>query len=197
MRLTRALAAEYTRLFNECRIPPRHLPALRRAADAIAARRARYESVTEAVPWQVTGILHHLETGLRFDRHLHNGDPLTARTVRVPAGRPPQGNPPFAWEESARDALQFRGLCHLPEWTLPVLLHALEGYNGWGYRRYHPETPSPYLWSFTNHYHRGKYTADGRWSPAAVSKQPGAAALLLALAEVSPSPFAMPVTPRL
>src|SRR5207344_1050510 len=58
-----------------------------------------------------------------------------------------------------------------------------ESYNGMGYRRFHPEVKTPYLWSFTHHYTRGKYVADGTWSPTTVSKQVGAAALLRRLAE--------------
>jgi peptidoglycan hydrolase-like protein with peptidoglycan-binding domain len=44
--------------------------------------------------------------------------------------------------------------------------------------------PSPYLWSFSNHYTRGKYVADGRFSPTAVSQQVGAAVLLKQLSGV-------------
>ena len=43
--------------------------------------------------------------------------------------------------------------------------------------------PSPYLWSFSTHYARGKYVADGKWSPTAVSAQCGVAVLLRRLAE--------------
>jgi len=34
-----------------------------------------------------------MECGLDFTRHLHNGDPLIARTVRAPAGRLVDGRP--------------------------------------------------------------------------------------------------------
>ncbi len=37
---------------------------------------------------------------------------------------------------------------------------------------------SPYLWSFTNHYTKGKYVADGKFDPNAPSDQVGAMALL-------------------
>src|SRR4051812_40453838 len=49
--------------------------------------------------------IHEREASLSFGTHLHNGDPLTARTKHVPAGRPKTGNPPFKWDESAVDAL--------------------------------------------------------------------------------------------
>ena len=41
----------------------------------------------------------------RFNSRLHNGDPLTSRTVRVPARQQTRGTPPFSWEESAMDAI--------------------------------------------------------------------------------------------
>jgi len=69
------------------------------------------------------------------------------------------------------------------DWSLPALLYTLESYNGMGYRLYHPHVPSPYLWSFTNHYVSGKYTHDGRWSDIAISQQCGCAAVLRRMAE--------------
>jgi lysozyme family protein len=126
------------------------------------------------VPWYFT--IHN-----RSDMNhqaLHNGDPLSARTVQVPAGRPPKGQPPFTWEESAADALALKRLDAQTDWTLAGTLYQLECYNGWGYRRHHPHVLSPYLWSFSGHYTCGKYVADGRWSEAATSRQCGAAVLL-------------------
>src|SRR5262249_24093908 len=62
-------------------------------------------------------------------------------------------------------------------------LYKLEEYNGFGYRLYHPDVLTPYLWSFSNQYSGGKYVADGTWSPTAKSKQCGAAVLLRRMAE--------------
>ena len=118
-----------------------------------------------------------MESGQRFDRHLHNGDPLTARTKHYPPGRPKKGNPPFSWEESAIDALKLQKIHKVFNWDLPTLLYKIEEYNGWGYRKYH-HINSPYLWSWSNHYKSGKYVADGKWSDSAVSAQCGAAVLL-------------------
>jgi hypothetical protein len=41
-----------------------------------------------------------------------------------------------------------------------------------------PPRRSPYLWSMTNHYIRGKYVSDGRFDPVAVSAQAGVASIL-------------------
>lgn len=184
IRRSPALEAEYERLFAACAIRPARAAAVEKTVARIAAARATYAAALEGVPWHVVGILHALEADGAFDRHLHNGDPLSARTTRVPAGRPPGGTPPFTWAESAADALALKGLHRVGAWTLGRTLFEFERFNGFGYRLYHPEVLSPYLWSFSNHYARGKYVADGRWSATAVSAQPGAAVLLRRMAEL-------------
>lgn len=185
--LTAALRAEYQTLFDTCQIRPERLAEVHRTAQRILDNQARYESVAAAagMPWHVVGVIHNMEGSLNFATHLHNGDSLQRRTVQVPRGRPPTGEPPFTWEESALDALQLEGYTAWTDWSVPGTLYKWERYNGWGYRKYHPEVKSPYLWSFTNHYTRGKYSADGLWAPGLVSKQVGAAALLRRLAELS------------
>jgi len=183
--LTQALRTEYQTLFDTCQIRPERQAEVDAVVTRIIAAEARYRSVSDPleVPWYVTGVIHSLETSLRFDRHLHNGDPLTARTVKVPRGHPRMGSPPFTWEQSAQDALALQRYPAWKDWSIPGILFKWEAYNGFGYRRYHPEVKSPYLWSFTGHYTRGKYVADGTWSATAGSSQVGAAALLRRLAE--------------
>jgi len=56
------------------------------------------------------------------------------------------------------------------------LLFAFESYNGFGSRRNGINTP--YLWSFSNHYTKGKFIRDHVFDPEAVSDQAGAAVLL-------------------
>src|SRR5690606_7467709 len=96
------------------------------------ANKSRYKAVEAAsgVPWHFIAVVHNMESSQRFDRHLHNGDPLTARTVQVPKGRPQTGNPPFTWEASATDALAFEGLGAGTDWSLAGTLYRLEAYNG-------------------------------------------------------------------
>jgi lysozyme family protein len=130
--------------------------------------------------WSVIAIIHSLEASLNFKTHLHNGDPLTAKTVRVPKGRP-LGNPPFDWVESAADALQFDGLSNWQDWSIPGSLYRFELFNGMGYRK--RGIPSPYLWSFSNHYTKGKFVKDGDFDADKVSQQCGAAVLLKVLLE--------------
>lgn len=183
--LSNALRAEYQQLFDTCQIKADAARTVDRLATQIIANEARYRSVADplGIPWYVVGVIHAMEAGLDFKCHLHNGDPLTARTVQVPAGRPRTGTPPFTWEESATDALTLDKYPQWTDWSIPGILFKWETYNGWGYRTHHPEVKSPYLWSCTSQYSCGKYVKDGLWSATAVSKQVGAAALLRRLAE--------------
>lgn len=189
-----ATREEYARLWASMELRPSKAAVVEEWARKIIDYKAgRYGAVEKAtgVPWFVVGILHLMEAGLgkngepRFDRHLHNGDPLSAKTWQVPKGRPP-GDPPWTWAQSAADALMMHNLHKVSEWPLERIMFEVERYNGWGYRSYHPGTLSPYLWSFTNHYARGKYVADGKWDPNAVSGQCGAMALLKKCAELDP-----------
>lgn len=185
VRFTERLQDEYARLYVSCEIRPSHFREVDAIADAVVASAPRYEAVGASlgIPWHFVAAVHNLEASRRFDRHLHNGDPLTARTRLIPSNRPATGTPPFTWEESAVDALRLRRLDEVDDWTLPRLLYEAEGYNGWGYRNYHPHVPSPYLWGCSNHYDTGKYIADGTWSETARSKQCGVATLVRRLAE--------------
>jgi lysozyme family protein len=190
--LTDALRSEYENLFNTCIIRPGNAPAVEAIVAKLVANRARYDKVSSAlgIPWGFVAVIHNMEASQNFTRHLHNGDPLTGRTVQVPPGRPKSGNPPFTWEESAADALTMKSLSAGTDWSLAGTLYQLERYNGWGYRLHHPHVLSPYLWSFSGHYASGKYVADGTWSDTAVSKQCGAAVLLRRMAENGQIEFA-------
>ncbi len=178
--LTPKLRDEYDHLFSTCQVQSDKQALVDKAKAKVIGGQARYATVSAAtgVPWFIVGILHSLESSSNFKTHLHNGDPLTARTVHVPKGRPIAGQPPFLWEDSAIDALTFDNLAGSSKWSAPLALFKLEGFNGFGYRTRHPEVLTPYLWSFSNHYVKGKFTSDGVFDPNAVSKQCGAAVIL-------------------
>ena len=183
--LTSSLRNEYQALFDSCVINANRQHEVEQLVDELAVNRGRYEQVGGplGIPWHFIAVVHNMESSRRFNCHLHNGDPLTARTVQVPPGRPRSGNPPFTWEQSATDALTLEKLDRWGDWTLAGTLYKLEAYNGWGYRRFHPHVKSPYLWAGSNQYVSGKYVADGTWSGTAISRQCGAAVLLRRMAE--------------
>ena len=176
--LTPQLRAEYQNLFDTLQIRSNRQAEANQLAGKLIQNKARYQTIEGLtdVPWHIVAVIHSLESSQRFDKHLHNGDPLTARTVRVPANRPLAGNPPFTFEESAVDALVYQKFDRVEDWTLPGALYRLESFNGFGSRNHGINTP--YLWSFSTHYTKGKYVADNVWDPNAVSAQCGAAILL-------------------
>jgi lysozyme family protein len=147
-------------------------------------RRKGYEAVFEetCVPWYFVAITHGMEAGFDLKSHLHNGDPLKRQTVQVPAGRPKPWLPPSDWVSSAVDAMRYDKLDEKADWDLAKMLYRWEGYNGWR-SRVLKGIHTPYLWSFSNHYTKGKYVADNVWDPNAVSNQCGAAVMLKALVE--------------
>lgn len=198
MKLTKELEADYVRLWKTCSLrvgtPERAAPICR----AIVEHAAVYKRIVQgsSLPWYFVGCLHHMETGGSFEKHLHNGDSLKHRTVQVPRGRPVHGTPPFTFEDSARDALNMHDLLRTDVFTPTMLMYEAERYNGFGYRLHNPQVLSPYLWAGTNHYTQGKYTADGKFDPRAVSKQIGVCALLLCMSQhgtdVAPTAQALP-----
>ena len=192
MPLTPQMRSDYEAKYSSCTTRPEFKEETERVITQITKARSRYEKVGTAthVPWQVIAVIHNLECSGDFGCHLHNGDTLRHRTVNVPAGRPAKGKPPFTWEESAVDALTFDGFSAWSDWTVTGTLYKIEGYNGFGYSR--RGLPSPYLWSGSPHYVRGKFVADGRFDPRAISSQLGAAVVLRELEQRGVATFVAP-----
>lgn len=183
-RLTNAdLRLQYQNLFDSCIIKPERRVEIEVVINRILLQEKRYSAVAKTLnmPWYVVAVIHIMECSGDFTKHLHNGDPLAARTVQVPSGRPLTGKPPFTWEQSAIDALTMMGFNKWQDWTLAGICNMLENYNGTGYRKHGINTP--YLWSYSNKYTQGKYVQDGLWSDTAVSKQIGAAVILRRMKE--------------
>jgi lysozyme family protein len=172
---------DYAGMWDATEISEDAIDAAADTAARIIGARSRYQAVatTVGVPWWWIGCIHAREADGDFHCHLHNGDPLTHRTVHVPVGRPPIGNAPFAWEVSATDALIMR---HLGpgDWSVPSALGKAEAYNGLGYRA--KGIRSPYVWGGTNLQQPGKYVSDHVWDATAVDDQIGVAALMQCLA---------------
>ena len=179
--LSRLLREEYRQRFDSAKVSPSRQEVVAQSVRKILSNRARYERITKSMtmPWYFLAIIHGLEADFRFDLHLHNGDPLTGRTVRGPAGRPAQGAPPFSWEESALDAIAVNRYDKWNDWSIAGMLVVWERYNGLGYRQY--GVNSPYVWACTDLYAKGRYIADGRYDAKAESRQCGAVAILKGL----------------
>lgn len=173
-------AAEYQQMYDNMQILPGHESEISEAVSLIFQGKERYKSMCKSVnplvPWYAIGLAHYMECSCNFNQHIHDGDPLTARTVNEPSGRPVSGQPPFTWEESCADWMGMKGWNKWQDWHVTDILARLEMNNGFGYRN--RGIPTPYLWSYTQWYTSGKYVSDGSFDPNAVSKQAGSAVLL-------------------
>jgi lysozyme family protein len=141
--------------------------------DAIQAMRKN------GVPARVVFALLYRESDNDMTRSPAQGDPLNHRSLHVPHGRIPDKNPPYTFLQAAEDAYYAPELDHLDtkQWTeIGAILSNCELFNGPGYWK--RGLVSPYNWSGTNQYSRGKFVADGKFDPMFVDRQMGAAAIL-------------------
>lgn len=154
-------------------------------AKRLIANKARYQAVEAktGVPWFVIAVIHQRESSGSFAGVLHNGEKIIGtgrKTTLVPKGRGPFST----WEAAAIDALKNCApyAANNKDWSVGGTLALLERYNGLGYAN--RGLPSPYIWSGTDQYVRGKYVADGVFDPNAVDKQLGCAGLILAMSQI-------------
>lgn len=188
--LNEEYAFQYKNRYSTLAVPPERAFEVDNAAKKILENMLRYKAVanTLGLPFEIIGVLamRELSPPFNFHQHLGNGDPLTARTVHVPAGLPTEGTPPFSFEQGAIAALNHQGevmgiTFHTTEWNVPNALCFLEAYNGLGYRKRFLKTPefgSPYLWAGTQYYRSGYYGSDSKWDESLVCKSLGCAPVL-------------------
>jgi len=179
-------AQDYLQLWNTMEIRLDWQNQATAIAKKIVQNQARYAAAVAGtpVPWWFVAVVHCMECSMRFDQHLHNGDPLSGRTTHVPPGRPPSGSPPFTWETSARDAVFYEHLDRVSNWSLQNVLFNWHRYNGIENEYKRRNIPTPYLWSGSQHYRKGKYVADRVFDANAVSAQVGAAVILKTLVDI-------------
>jgi lysozyme family protein len=180
--LSQLLRQEYQQRFNNAKILETDQPKVEKYVQSLLQGRSHYERAVQgmSMPWYFLAIIHGLEGNFRFDVHLHNGDPLTARTVNVPASRPPEGAPPFTWEQSATDVIRMRKYDQWNDWSSAGMLVLWEQFNGMGFRRHGID--SPYIWACTDRYKSGSYV-NGHFDPNAVAQYCGGVAMLKGLIE--------------
>jgi lysozyme family protein len=181
----RTLKPRYEQLFASCQIRSSWLDRIASAAATIQSLRSRYYDAIAAqtsVPWWFTGILHYRDLGFQ-EAHLHNGDPLTGRTLRNPPGRPnflPANGRTYTFVESAVDALRWQTFDTAQDRSISAWLWRFELWNGFDYAI--RGMNSEYLWNGTSHFgsgnNRGRFLPDKRFDPNAQSEQAGAAAIL-------------------
>lgn len=167
---------------------PEFLPVAKR----LVAAKQRYLTVAEktGIPWPFIAVTHQRESSQNWSKSLAQGDPFDRVSTHVPAGR----GPFKTWEEAAYDALVNCApyAARNKDWSIGGLLTLLERYNGLGYftgpvKGRYPSQPSPYIWSGTDQYSKGKYVRDGVFDPDEVDKQLGCAGLLMAMMSLDQS----------
>lgn len=148
------------------------------------------------VPWWVVAVIHEREASgpPHWNVHIGQGDPLDRVTTHEPAGR----GPFYGADAFYRGALD--ALIDCPpyaarntDWSPGGTLTLLERYNGLGYAQ--RGAPSPYVWSGTDQYERGKYVADHVYDPNVRDVQLGCAALIKCMMKIDSSiRFGAPLT---
>ena len=184
------LKDKYFELYEEMEIKNNFQSELNNIYNRIQKYRGRYDYIEQktGVPWYWIAAVHNMESGGNWNCHLHNGDSLTSRTVHVPSGRPLQDPEQgweigYTWEESAIDAIKLKNFDDVNDKSLPAWLWRAHLYNGFGNVNYvgnfgNSYLYTPYLWSGTNIYSRGKFTSDGVFDRDAVSQQMGVAPII-------------------
>ena len=181
MKYTTTLANEYIALWNGLEIADKRKSEAVNTAKKILANKDRYVKIEEhtGVPWHFVGLCHYRESSLNFSKNLANGQALTMRTTIVPKGRGPYKT----FEESAIDSLvNVQGYKKDRNWSLPMYIWTIEGYNGYGYHG--KGIPSPYLVGGSNKQKSGKYVSDGVYSSGTWDTQLGVLTILKALMEL-------------
>jgi lysozyme family protein len=141
-----------------------------------------YEEIStkNGIPSELIAALHYRESGCNFNTYLHNGDPLGKPTMHVPAeiyfdNFTDAAVDALSKKKSLRDKYSLSSDSN----DMAAMMAFAESYNGLGY--YKKEKISPYVFSGTNVYEKGKYIADGQYDPNAIDAQPGVYLLINAL----------------
>lgn len=157
-------------------------PEFVKPANKAVANKATYLEIVDrcgmpTISWVFVAVTHMRESSQDFSRSLAQGDPWNEVSVRIPAGR----GPFKSFADAAVDALVNCAprAARLTDWSIDGMLTNLERYNGLGYAN--KKIPSPYIWSGTDQYRKGKYIRDGVFDANTVDEQLGCAGMILAM----------------
>ncbi len=136
-------------------------------------------SIETGVPPALIAALHYRESACNFGTYLHNGQPLGQPTTMVPK------NVNFdnfhdAAVAALDNAQRQKGIYLSQDSDIVLMMTFAELYNGTGYTDYH-DMASPYVFSGTEVYEKGKYVSDGSFNSETVDKQPGVYILVMSV----------------
>jgi lysozyme family protein len=178
-----ATRAGYLALWGKMQVRPEKVAAADKIVEHILAHKADYEAIEKAtdVPWFLLGCIHYRESDLDFETYLGNGQSLKRVTTQVPRGRGPFSS----FLAGAIDALALDGLSAIKDWPIERVAWAAERENGQGY--FSKGVNSPYVWSWSDLYDKGKFVEDGVYDANFPDPQCGVMVLIkrLAVADAS------------
>jgi len=179
-----ALEPDYEKLLDTMEVRDNWKGIITAAANRLITHSNRYLVVQTAtgVDWELIAAIHEREAGGDFRLDLREGAHIRAAT----------------WEADTINALSEQGVTQLfknnpkDHAKEEFAVWIAERWNGFGYR-WNGYGPSPYLWSGTNHYSKGKYSSDGHYDPNLVDQQVGFVPLYMDLKGASLSNNVGPV----
>lgn len=188
-----SLLAENTKRWKAMKIKPSFWPAAQKFAKRALVHKAEYQAIADTIknttgkhiPWWFIPLVHERECIRGVDNwtcNLGQGSPFNQKSKIKPY------NGPFhSFREAAIAALIHEAphAASNTNWSGGGTMTIGEAYNGIGYAR--KGLPSPYVWSGTNQYVKGKYVKDGVFNPNTVDTQLGIAISLKAMMELDPS----------
>lgn len=172
---------------------PSFWPAAQKFAKRAISHKVEYQAISETiknqtgkfVPWWFIPLVHERECVRGVDNwtcNIGQGTPFNQKSHIKPY------NGPFSSFRAAAVAALVNEAPHAANntnWSGGGVMTISEQYNGTGYAR--KGLPSPYVWSGTNQYVKGKYVADGKFNAEKVDTQLGVAISLKAMMELDPS----------
>lgn len=188
-----SLLADNTRRWASVKFKPSFSAAAQKFAHRALKFKDNYISIAEQikaryglhVPWWFIPLVHERECIHGVDNwncNIAQGAPYNQKSRDVPY------NGPFSTFQEAAIAALVAEAPHAAKWTNwsgGGVMTIGEQYNGLGYARM--GRPSPYVWSGTDQYVKGKYTRDHHFDPNVVDTQLGIAVALHAMMQLDPS----------
>lgn len=185
-----SLLAENTKRWERMKVKPSFWPAAQKFAKRALSHKAEYVAISETiknqtgkyVPWWFIPLVHERECIRGVDNwtcNIGQGTPFNQKSHIKPY------NGPFhSFREAAIAALvnEAPHAANNTNWSGGGTMTIAEAYNGMGYAK--KGLPSPYVWSGTDQYVKGKYIRDGVFDPNKVDTQLGVAISLKAMMEL-------------
>lgn len=194
-----ALEPEYANLLARMRITRQSEVTIVAGKLLQFVKEGKYAEVSEklGIPQLFIATSFEREASSNFRLSPAQGDPWNVVSRHVPRGRGPFPD----WKSAAIDAYKLEHLDRIGKanWTWTRLCYEGELFNGFGPRNHGVHTG--YDWAGTNNYIRGKYIADGVWSPTTADVQLGIIPVARIMASTFPEldllgwPSQQPVSP--